>query len=241
VPDKVLILQHEDFCPPAWLGEVIDEAGLAAELVALHRGAPMPSHEGWLALASLGGRMGAYELDDNPWIEPELKLLAEATAAGVPVLGICLGGQLLAQALGGRAYRGPVRELGYRPLRLTGAGRADPVLGVLDGPVLSWHQDTFDLPPGAELLAASDLYPHAFRVGGSVGLQFHPETSPALLEQWIADAGPDEVRAWGGDAEALEAEAEARAPEIGRAGRGLLAAWVATLRSTGGRPATVQD
>jgi GMP synthase (glutamine-hydrolysing) len=225
----VLVVQHEDGCPPARLGTVLDAAGLPWELVALDRGDRLPGLGPWRGIVSLGGRMGAYDTGEFPFLLDEARLLAEADRAGVPVLGLCLGGQLLAGALGGRAHLGPRPEVGYHPVRLTAAGRADPVLRHLDGPVLSWHQDTFELPPGAELLAASDAYPHAFRRGASVGLQFHPEADRAVLGSWVGDAGPDGVRAWGGDPDALLARADADDAAIDRAGTGVLAAWAATL------------
>ena len=229
----VLVLQHDDGCPPARLGRVLDAAGLPWELVALDRGDRLPGLGPWRGIVSLGGRMGAYDTAEFPFLAAEARLLAEADRAGVPVLGLCLGGQLLAAALGGRAHLGPRPEIGYRPVRLTAAGRADPVLRHLDGPVLSWHQDTFELPPGAELLASSDAYPHAFRRGASVGLQFHPEADRAVLGTWLDDAGPDGVRAWGGDPDALVASADAGDAAIDRAGTRVLTAWAATLD---GRP-----
>ena len=229
----VLVLQHDDGCPPGRLGRVLDAAGLPWELVALDRGDRLPGLGPWRGIVSLGGRMGAYDTAEFPFLAAEARLLAEADRAGVPVLGLCLGGQLLAAALGGRAHLGPRPEIGYRPVRLTAAGRADPVLRHLDGPVLSWHQDTFELPPGAELLASSDAYPHAFRRGASVGLQFHPEADRAVLGTWLDDAGPDGVRAWGGDPDALVASADVGDAAIDRAGTRVLAAWAATLD---GRP-----
>jgi GMP synthase (glutamine-hydrolysing) len=179
--------------------------------------------------------MGAYEEAGYPFLAEEKRLLRRAAEAGVPVLGICLGAQLLADALGGHAHRGPTPELGYHPVRLTSSGERDPVLRHLEQPVLSWHQDTFELPPGAELLAASDAYPQAFRRGRALGVQFHPETPPSLVDAWIESSGREDVRAWGADPDALLAQAERLGGQARRAGRQLLGAWAAGLREDGPR------
>ena len=123
----------------------------------------------WAGIVSLGGLMGAYEDERYPWLRAEKRLLADAVSADVPVLGLCLGCQMLADALGGRAYRAPTPELGMLEVDLTDAGRVDPVLRHLDVPVPVWHSDTWELPPGGELLASTPAHPHAFRLGSGVG------------------------------------------------------------------------
>src|SRR5262249_28431362 len=118
----------------------------------------------------------------------ERSLLASSVAAGLPVLGVCLGSQLLAAALGAEVRRGPSLEIGALDVRLTPEGSRDPVLGPCGSvvPVIQWHHDTFALPPNAVHLAASDAYPHqAFRVGDrTYGIQFHPELDAPLLRAW---------------------------------------------------------
>jgi GMP synthase-like glutamine amidotransferase len=141
----------------------------------------------------MGGPMGVNDRAALPWIEDEISYLCEATAAGVPVWGVCLGAQLLAAALGAAVYSGPVPEVGIAEVELTAAGEDDPVWGdtVCRGTAprlvtMQWHGDTFDVPPGAELLASSALYPNQlFRHGGSYGIQFHIEADAVLARQWL--------------------------------------------------------
>jgi len=130
--------------------------------------------------------MGAFDDLDHPHLPAERELIAECTSRGTPVLGVCLGAQLLAASLGGHVYRGPAPEIGLGTVQLTEDGRRDRVLGPA-GPelaVLHWHQDTFELPDGATLLATNTQYRHqAFRVGTAYGLQFHVEIDDTALEQ----------------------------------------------------------
>ena len=123
-----------------------------------------------------------------------MDLVRDAAARSAPTLGICLGAQLAAAALGGRAYQGPAgEELGWTKVELTEAGRGDPVTGALQEPaeLFEWHHDTFDPPPGATLLAGGAVYPsQAFRLGGVVAVQFHPEVDAPLLAGWWAESTP---------------------------------------------------
>jgi GMP synthase-like glutamine amidotransferase len=148
-------------------------------------GDPLPDLQELDGLVVMGGPMGALDDHEHPHLPAERELLAAAVAAELPVLGVCLGAQLLAAAAGAKVYHGPVLEVGLGTVDLTDAGRADPVLGPA-GPrldVLHWHQDTFELPDDAVHLASSDIYPHqAFRLGEQAyGLQFHLELDATLL------------------------------------------------------------
>jgi GMP synthase (glutamine-hydrolysing) len=141
-------------------------------------------------LVLLGGPMGAYEERSFPFLREELTLLERRLAARGPTLGICLGSQLLARALGARVYRGHAKEIGWGPLALTKAGRNSSLTHLAGEhmPVLHWHSDTFDLPDDAALLASSEAYAHqAFSWGScALGLQFHPEVTARGLEAWYA-------------------------------------------------------
>ncbi len=137
-------------------------------------------------LAVLGGPIGAYESDIYPFLDDEIALIGRRLQAGLPTLGICLGAQLMAGALGARVYPGRGKEIGWKPLTLTPAGRT--ALAPLDSlPVLHWHGDTFDLPEGAVNLAATDLCDHqAFAIGRhALAFQFHPEAQQKGFERWL--------------------------------------------------------
>jgi GMP synthase (glutamine-hydrolysing) len=191
---RLLVVQHEPDATPGLLAVAARAAGVELEVVEAP-GQPVPVELGDAAgLVVLGGEMDADEIDAYPHLERTMALLRDAAGRGAPALGICLGAQLAAAALGGRAHPGPAgEELGWTKLELTGAGRADPVLGVLGEPaeVFEWHHDTFEPPPGATQLARGPRYEQqAFRLGSVVGVQFHPEVDGPLLAAWWAAAGP---------------------------------------------------
>jgi len=158
-------------------------------------GQPVPTTLGGAdGLVMLGGAMDFDETDAYPHLARTRDLLRDAAARSAPTLGICLGAQLAAAALGGRAYPGPAgEELGWTKVELTPAGQADPVLGALQEPaeLFEWHHDTFDPPPGATVLAAGAVYPtQAFRLGSLVAVQFHPEVDGPLLAGWWSTTTP---------------------------------------------------
>ncbi|NET07194.1 MAG: glutamine amidotransferase [Symploca sp. SIO2B6] len=140
-------------------------------------------------LIILGGPIGAYEEKDYPFLLDELRILSSRFQADLPVLGICLGSQLMARALGASVYPSGSKEIGWSPITLTTAGQKSP-LRFLSGEYTSmfhWHGDTFDLPAQSTLLASTPVCKHqAFMVGeNSLGLQFHPEVTPLGLERWF--------------------------------------------------------
>ena len=187
----VLILQHIACEPPGVYEEVLYEHGARLAPVELDEGEPLPEDPGaFAAVVVMGGPMGAYDEAEHPWLRAEKRFVAEAVAGGTPVFGACLGAQLLAAALGANVYPAPEPEVGVLGVALTDAGRADPVTGGLPGsfPTLQWHSDTFDLPPGATLLASSPAYVNqAFRVGTSAyAVQFHLEVTGTMAAEWAA-------------------------------------------------------
>ncbi|WP_315830859.1 glutamine amidotransferase [Bradyrhizobium prioriisuperbiae] len=139
-------------------------------------------------LIVLGGPIGAYEIDKYPFLSREIALLERRLRKKRPTLGICLGSQLMAKALGSRVYAGAVKEIGWGKVELTEAGAASCLGGLAcdDARVLHWHGDSFDLPEGAVRLASNAHYDNqAFAFGGqALGLQFHLEAEPRQLEEW---------------------------------------------------------
>ena len=183
---KVMVIQNVD-CEP--LGR-FSEAEAEFVYIRPFSSDPVPaSTEGWDAMVVLGGPMAAYEAGKIPFLADEVELLKLAISRDFPVLGVCLGSQLIAASAGARVYAGPVRELGWASVELTEAAASDALFSGLprEFPVFQLHGDTFDLPDGAVRLAGNQTYVNqAFRIGRSVyGLQFHIEVTPALARSWV--------------------------------------------------------
>jgi GMP synthase (glutamine-hydrolysing) len=186
---RLVAIQFEASCPPGLLADAARGAGVDLEVVATDLGQQAAGDLDEAAgLVVLGGTMDVSDAPDHPVLDAAMALIRLAAERDLPALGICLGGQLAAHALGGRAYRSPWGpEYGWIPLAFTRSGRADPVLGALasDVEVFSSHHDVFDLPPGADLLAWGGHAPNqAFRLGSVVGVQFHPEVDAEMVASW---------------------------------------------------------
>lgn len=209
----VLLIGHAEYETFGVAPETLQDQDLPWIEHLAHTGAELPELSEVAGIVVYGGIMNVDMTDEYPFLDRERAFVRAAVDAGVPYLGICLGGQLLARALDHPVYSAGVREIGFNALHPTAAAAEDPLLSVFeDGDVVfHWHEDTFDLPEGATLLATGDLVrTQAFRYGPSAwGTQFHFEVDRAEIDLWLKIAGDDGVRAWGSTTEALEADTDA--------------------------------
>ena len=218
---QVLAVTHGPSVGPGVFAEAVRAAGHElAEWSVLDGGDP-PAAD---ALIVLGGAMHPDEDEAHPWLAREEELLSEALARGTPVLGVCLGAQLLARAAGAPVRRAPQPEVGWLPVELTEAGAADPLFGGVEGrfDAFQWHHYTYDLPAGAVELARSAVCTQAFRLGRAWGIQFHAEVTETQVEQWLEEDAADVL-----DASALRAETRRRIGEWNRFGRALVRRFLA--------------
>lgn len=193
---KVLAVRHIPFEHPGLIARSLAADGMACEYADLYDGASA-SLEAVSGLILMGGPMSAN--DDFPYLRRELDLIGEAIARNLPVLGVCLGAQLIAKALGARVYANPVKEIGWYPIQWSEAAARDPLHRGLAGrdTVFHWHGETFELPAGAERLASSEACRNqAFRVGSNIyGLQYHLEVTPEMIADWLGqDANCGDAR-----------------------------------------------
>jgi GMP synthase (glutamine-hydrolysing) len=212
---RVLAIVHEDHAGPGVFGEAIRERGdTLAEWMVPTDAQPPDDPDGYEVVLVLGGAMNVDEDDAHPWLRAERAFLGRLIERRVPLLGLCLGSQMVAQAAGAVPRRAPRPEIGWHPVELTEAGREDPLLGPL-GPrfeAFQWHSYEFPLPPGAVALARSEVCLQAARIGGAAwSIQFHPEVTEADALHWTDDyeSDADAVRI-GVDPTALALEIEAR-------------------------------
>lgn len=185
---KAHILQHVPFEGPAYIGQWLAQRGADIRYTRFWASPALPDPAEVGLLVVMGGPMSVNDEAEFPWLVEEKRFIAEVIALNRPVLGICLGAQLIASALGGRVYRNPVKEIGWFPVQGVAPDDGEYFCFPLRTDVFHWHGETFDLPPGAVRLARSDgCENQAFQLGRSViGLQFHLETTPESARQIVS-------------------------------------------------------
>lgn len=226
--DDVLAIRHVGFEDLGLLEPLLTERGYRIEY--LDAGVEPITVDAVLSpqlLVVLGGPIGVYETDSYPFLVDERNAIAARLSAGKATLGVCLGAQLIATALGAKVRPTGGKEIGYGPLTLTGEGRQS-VLGPLDGvPVLHWHGDEFAIPEGAARLAETPGFPNqAFSLGENVlGLQFHIEADSSRIEQWLIGHA-NELAAAGVDPRRLRSDAATYGPRLAAAASGVIRDWL---------------
>jgi GMP synthase-like glutamine amidotransferase len=193
---EVVVFQHDPFEDLGFFAEVLAKQGAAYRVVRLfHDEMPAENWDEVKALIVLGGPMNVDDEARFPFLRWEKRIIRAAIDESVPVLGVCLGAQLIASTLGAAVFHGSVKEIGWSPISITPHGQVDSLLGYLPeiATVFQWHGDGFELPVGAILLASSQHFrTQAFRVGKTIyGLQFHLEVTPRMIERWIDERSKD--------------------------------------------------
>jgi GMP synthase (glutamine-hydrolysing) len=236
----VQIIQNSPRETPGILSYVLEDEGIPFVIYPVDAWPTLPPElDGAGGLIILGGPMGVHDQGRHPFLTWEIHRIEKALAMGVPILGIGLGSQLLAAALGARAVRGRHREIGWIPVTLTAAAAQDPLWAGIASPFLAfhWHNDVFEIPMGATRLAYSAwTYGQAFRFGhNAYGFQFHLEATYPIVTG-LADAFASELADAGVDGQVMTDEASMYIPRLHRIGRTVLSRWTDfVFRGTGRR------
>lgn len=238
---EVLVFQHDPFEDLGFFAEVLDKQGADYRVLRLFHG-EMPADD-WQhigALIILGGPMNTGEEDRFPFLRWEKRIIRAAIDEAVPMLGVCLGAQLIAETLGAKIFHGPVKEIGWSQISITPHGQVDSLLGYLpeSATVFQWHGDGFELPNGAIHLASSINYKNqAFRLGKSIyGLQFHLEVTPTMIERWIDERSKDLALAPYIIPDKILADTQNYAPTLKYYGERFLSEFVRRIARTRRRP-----
>ncbi len=231
---SIAILRHSKTEGPGYFATYLDARRIPWRLLKIDAGDPVPvDPDAWAGLVFMGGPMSVN--DGLPWVGDELALVRRAVAADVPVLGHCLGGQLMAKALGGTVSRSPVKEIGWGTVTVRDAAMVQRWFGeVHEFLAFHWHGETFTLPQGAGLLAASPWCTNqAFAMGKHLGMQCHVEMTTELIRAWCDDWG-NEIRGMAGPSvqtpEQMERDIEARVRALNAVADRLYDRWIEGLK-----------
>ncbi len=231
---KILVFQHVPYEPLGTLDPLLKDAGFRIRYVNFERDPDScPSLDGYAALIILGGPMNSDQIETHPNLITEIEIIREAVNRNLSVLGICLGAQLLATALGGSVSRNETREIGWHDVELTPAGANDPILSTFAGiqRVFQWHEDGINLPPNAVHLAASNASSvQAFRHGEhAYGFQFHIEVNESLIERWLTVPANQKVlqeEAGSVDPDAIRAQSSKMVCDLEALSRETFSRWI---------------
>ena len=234
----IWVVQHEQVENLGTIEQILLTYGLTPRYVRTFAGEGVPGKMGDAdALISMGGPMGVYEHVQHPYLLDEMRLMERALEAEKPVLGVCLGSQLLAAVLGAEVRRGEHKEIGWHRVDLTPAGRADVLFAGLEPSFTAyhWHGDVFSVPPQAESLAASEQTPcQAFSSGGrAYGLLFHMEVTEKIVRDMVSSFA-DELQQENLDGPKIVAQATELLPPLQRQGRPFFQAWAAMVAASAG-------
>jgi GMP synthase (glutamine-hydrolysing) len=233
---KILVLQHHPAENLGAIADALEEAALAWQYVRVFDGHQVPSDmKGAGGLIVMGGSETVYQLDRYPYLREEMQLIEDALKQNKPVMGVCLGSQLLASTLGATVRRGESREIGWYPLRLGEAAREDRLLRGLPAEFVAahWHSDVFDLPAGAVALASSEKTPiQAFRYGEKAyGFLFHAEMTREILDALIGEFREGLTRV-GVDGDAMLSQAQSYLPRLSEISATIFGRWASPIQGT---------
>ena len=233
---KIWVLQHHPAENLGAIAQALESAALAWQYVRVFDGRPVPADmKGAGGLIVMGGPEAVYQLDRYPYLRNEIALIRNALEKGRPVLGVCLGSQLLAAALGAKVKRAAQREIGWYPVRLRPEAQDDRLLRGLPAEFVAchWHSDIFEMPAGAVPLASSEITEfQAFRYGEKAwGLLFHAEMTEAIVAALVREFGEGLKRA-GIDGDAILEAAPQHLPALGRIGETIFSRWAAPIQGT---------
>jgi GMP synthase (glutamine-hydrolysing) len=230
---RVRVLQHLAAEPLGIIGDALEAAGIEADYIRVFEGDPIPIELNDAAgLVVMGGSMGVYEQHQYPFLSDEIRLIERALKAEKPVLGICLGSQLIASALGAEVRKGAGKEIGWFPVSLTSAATSDGLLAGVESSFMAyhWHGDVFDLPAGAVSLASSARTScQAFAYDGSAhGFLFHLEATQKMVEDMVRGFAGELDEEHIGGAEIVD-QSRLHLPQLQRVGAAVFQRWASLI------------